>query len=84
MKAQKKNFIEGCKKILLKRILLKTYTMKLKNLLDMVSIKSHAAAYALIAFQTAFLKTHYPLEFLCASMQCDNGNIDKISIFAKK
>ena len=35
--------------------------------------KSHAAAYAMIAYQTAFLKSNYPLEFLCALMNCDIG-----------
>lgn len=43
--------------------------------------KSHAAAYALIAFQTAYLKTHYPVEFLAASMSLDAGNTDKLAVF---
>lgn len=43
--------------------------------------KSHAAAYALIAWQTAWLKAHYPAEFLAASMTLDAGNTDKLSTF---
>ncbi|MGC6485794.1 MAG: DNA polymerase III subunit alpha [Candidatus Puniceispirillales bacterium] len=43
--------------------------------------KSHAAAYALIAWQTAWLKAHYPADFLAASMTLDAGNTDKISVF---
>ncbi len=43
--------------------------------------KSHAAAYALIAYWTAWLKAHYPLEFMAASMTLDLGNTDKLSIF---
>ena len=43
--------------------------------------KSHAAAYALIAYWTAWLKTHYPLEFMAASMTLDLGNTDKLSVF---
>ena len=43
--------------------------------------KSHAAAYALIAYQTAYLKANYPLEFLAALMTLDLGNTDKLAIF---
>ncbi len=43
--------------------------------------KSHAAAYALIAYQTAWLKANYPLEFMAASMTLDMGNTDKLSVF---
>ncbi len=40
--------------------------------------KSHSAAYALIAYQTAWLKTHYPAEFMAAVMSADMQNTDKI------
>lgn len=43
--------------------------------------KSHAAAYAYIAYQTAYLKANYPAEFLAASMSLDNANTDKLAIF---
>jgi DNA polymerase III subunit alpha len=43
--------------------------------------KSHAAAYALIAYQTAFLKANYPVEFIAASMTYDMHNTDKLAIF---
>lgn len=43
--------------------------------------KSHAAAYALIAYWTAWLKANYPLEFMAASMTLDMGNTDKLAIF---
>ncbi|MGB4106648.1 MAG: DNA polymerase III subunit alpha [Alphaproteobacteria bacterium] len=43
--------------------------------------KSHAAAYALIAYWTAWLKANYPLEFMAASMTLDMGNTDKLSVF---
>ena len=43
--------------------------------------KSHAAAYALIAWQTAWLKRHYTAEFLAALMTMDIGNTDKLAIF---
>jgi len=40
--------------------------------------KSHSAAYALIAYQTAYLKSHYPVEFMAALMSSEMGNADKI------
>ena len=43
--------------------------------------KSHAAAYALISYQTAWLKANHPLAFFAASMTLDLGNTDKLSIF---
>jgi DNA polymerase-3 subunit alpha len=46
--------------------------------------KSHAAAYALIAYQTAYLKANYPTEFLAASMTLDMGTADKLNGFAQE
>ncbi|MEM6810968.1 MAG: DNA polymerase III subunit alpha [Pseudomonadota bacterium] len=46
--------------------------------------KSHAAAYALIAYQTAWLKANYPVEFMAASMTLDAGNTDKLSVFKQE
>ncbi len=43
--------------------------------------KSHAAAYAYVAYQTAYLKANHPLEFLAALMTLDMGNTDKLSSF---
>ncbi|HEV2000552.1 MAG TPA: DNA polymerase III subunit alpha [Xanthobacteraceae bacterium] len=43
--------------------------------------KSHAAAYAMVAYQTAYLKANYPVEFLAASMTLDMGNTDKLAEF---
>ncbi|RIK97543.1 MAG: DNA polymerase III subunit alpha [Proteobacteria bacterium] len=43
--------------------------------------KSHAAAYALVSYQTAYMKAHYPVEFLAASMTLDMSNTDKLSEF---
>ena len=43
--------------------------------------KSHSAAYAMVSFQTAWLKTHYPAEFMAAVMSADMDNTDKIVTF---
>ena len=46
--------------------------------------KSHAAAYAMISYQTAYLKAHYIVEFLCASMNLDIIDTDKINTFRQE
>jgi len=46
--------------------------------------KSHAAAYALVAYQTAYVKANYPLEFLAASMTHEMGNTDKLNLFRQE
>lgn len=43
--------------------------------------KSHAAAYGIVSYQTAYLKAHYPVEFLAASMTLDMSNTDKLNDF---
>ncbi len=45
--------------------------------------KSHAAAYAVIAYQTAWLKANTPVEFFAASMSLDISNTDKLAIFSQ-
>ncbi|MDX8404482.1 MAG: DNA polymerase III subunit alpha [Mariprofundaceae bacterium] len=42
--------------------------------------KSHSAAYALISYQTAYLKTHYPQAFMAATLSCDMGTTDKVAV----
>ena len=46
--------------------------------------KSHAAAYALVAYQTAYLKANYPVEFMAAIMTYDMGNTDKLTLFRQE
>ena len=45
--------------------------------------KSHAAAYAVVAYQTAYLKAHYPVDFIAASMSLDLSNSDKLASFVQ-
>ena len=46
--------------------------------------KSHAAAYALVSYHTAYMKAHYPVEFLAASMTLDINNTDKLSRVSRR
>ncbi|WP_421859026.1 DNA polymerase III subunit alpha [Oricola sp.] len=45
--------------------------------------KSHAAAYAIVSYQTAYMKAHHPVEFLAASMTYDMANADKLNDFRR-
>ncbi len=78
MKAQRERFLEGAKK---KDINIK----KAKEIFDTMEKfaeysfnKSHSAAYALITYQTAYLKTHYPAEFMAALLSVEAGSSDKV------
>ncbi len=46
--------------------------------------KSHAAAYALVAYQTAYMKANHPVEFMAASMTFDLNNTDKLNVFKQE
>jgi DNA polymerase-3 subunit alpha len=46
--------------------------------------KGHAAAYAQVAYQTAYLKANYPTEFLAASMTLDIGSTDRLNVFRQE
>ena len=46
--------------------------------------KSHAAAYSLISYQTAYLKAHYSVEFMCAVMSLDMTNVDKLLLYKEE
>ena len=46
--------------------------------------KGHAAPYALVVYQTAYMKAHYPVEFIAASMTLEMGNTDKLMLFKRE
>ncbi len=83
MDAQRATFVEGCAA---------THNIpaaKANELFDLIDKfagygfnKSHAAAYALLAYQTAWLKAHYPHEFYAASMAFDIDQTDKLAVYA--
>ncbi|MFN3656399.1 MAG: DNA polymerase III subunit alpha [Pseudolabrys sp.] len=81
MQAQRARFVEGCTE----RGIAKAQADSIFDLLERFAEygfnKSHAAAYALVAYQTAYMKANYPVEFLAATMTLDMGNTDKLSEF---
>ncbi|WP_294302055.1 DNA polymerase III subunit alpha [uncultured Sphingomonas sp.] len=82
MDAQRATFVEGCAA---HNQIPEAYANQLFDLIDKFAgygfNKSHAAAYALLAYQTAWLKAHYPHEFFAASMCFDMHQTDKLCIF---
>jgi len=81
MDAQRAGFVEGA----VKNGTLAKHAEELFDLMEKFASygfnKSHAAAYALVAFQTAYLKAHYPAAFLAATMSADMNNTDSVHIF---
>ena len=84
MSAQKQRFVNGCLEKDINSNEAHSIFELLSKFADYGFNKSHAAAYAMIAFQTAYLKAHYPIEFFAASMTLDINNTDKLSIFQQE
>ncbi|MEJ6009948.1 DNA polymerase III subunit alpha [Novosphingobium aquae] len=82
MDAQRQRFVDGCKEL---SGIDKTKANELFDLIDKFAgygfNKSHAAAYALLAYQTAWVKTHYPHEFYAASMCFDMHQSEKLAVY---
>jgi len=81
MEVQRIRFNDGCVKNGIAKAQANTIFDLLAKFADYGFNKSHAAAYALVAYQTAFLKANHPVEFLAASMTLDTGNTDKLNDF---
>ncbi|MDF8333910.1 DNA polymerase III subunit alpha [Novosphingobium cyanobacteriorum] len=82
MDAQRQRFVDGCKEV---SGIEKGKANELFDLIDKFAgygfNKSHAAAYALLAYQTAWMKTHYPHEFYAGSMCFDMHQSEKLNVF---
>ena len=81
MHAQKEKFIEGAKK----KGFSENKATILFNLCSKFAgygfNKSHSAAYSVISYQTAYLKTHYPVEFMASLLTSVTGDADKVSMY---
>jgi len=82
MAKERENFIEGCARTN------KIPEKKANAIFDLLEKfagygfnKSHSAAYGLISYQTAYLKAHYPVEFMAGLLSNEINNTDKISVF---
>lgn len=84
MDAQRERFVSGAKE---KGVDKNTASMIFDQVAKFAGYgfnKSHAAAYALIAYQTAYFKANYPVEFIAASMTYDLGNTDKLNTYRQE
>ena len=81
LEKQKQNFINGAVNNGISKDIAAGIFLKIEPFAEYGFNKSHAAAYAIISYQTAFLKTYYPKEFIAASMTMDISNQNKLSEF---
>ena len=81
LERQKQNFIAGAVKNGISKDVAAGIFLKIEPFAEYGFNKSHAAAYAIISYQTAFLKTYYPKEFIAASMTMDISNQNKLNEF---
>ncbi len=81
MQAQRERFVSGCAERGIDRYQADAIFDLLERFAEYGFNKSHAAAYALVAYQTAYMKANYPVNFLAASMTLDMGNTDKLAEF---
>ena len=78
MKAQRKRFLTGAEKKGIERKKAAELFDTLEKFAEYSFNKSHSAAYAMITYQTAYLKAHYPAEFMAAFMSVEASNTDKV------
>ena len=81
LERQKQGFIAGALKNGISKDIAASIFLKIEPFAEYGFNKSHAAAYAIISYQTAFLKTYYPKEFFAASMTMDLSNQNKLGEF---
>lgn len=83
MAKERAKFVEGCEK---HNGIAREQAERIFNLLEKFAgygfNKSHSAAYGILSYRTAWLKAHYPAEFLCALLTCEiGGKVEKIASF---
>jgi DNA polymerase-3 subunit alpha len=81
---QRAKFMKGAEERGLARSVAETIFEQAEKFAGYGFNKGHAAAYAQVAYQTAFLKANYPVEFIAASMTLDIGNTDRLNIFRQE
>ncbi len=81
MDKQRERFVEGAIRNNVSKAQADTIFDLLAKFANYGFNKSHAAAYAIVSYQTAYMKAHYPVEFLAASMTLDMANTEKVNDF---
>lgn len=78
---QKAKFVEGCATKDIDAKLANVIWDKIETFAGYGFNKSHSVAYAFVAYQTAYLKANYPVEFMCALLTSESGNLDKVALY---
>lgn len=84
MEAQRENFINGCVANNITKKMANEIFALIEKFASYGFNKSHAAAYAIISYQTAYLKANYTVEFLIASIDSEIDDTDKIHLFIQE
>jgi DNA polymerase-3 subunit alpha len=84
MDAQRQSFVQGAAARGIDKALADLIFDQMAKFAGYGFNKSHAAAYALVTYQTAYLKANHPVEFLAALMTLDLGNTDKLNVFRQE
>ncbi len=84
LERQKNRFVEGAFKNGISKDVAAGIFLKIEPFAEYGFNKSHAAAYAIIAYQTAYLKTYFPEEFFAASMSMELSNQKKLGEFCEE
>ena len=79
MQAQRKQFLSGCKTRNIEASKAKRIFKLMEQFAGYGFNKSHSTAYALLAFQTAYLKSHHPVQFMASLLTSEMSNTDKIA-----
>jgi DNA polymerase-3 subunit alpha len=84
MDAQRETFIDGASQRGVGQRLSATIFEQVAKFASYGFPKAHATAYALLAYQTAYLKANHPVEFFAAAMTMDRGNQDKLGLYRQE
>jgi len=84
MEQQRRNFLQGC----IKNDIASGTANKIFDLIEYFSgygfNRSHSAAYAIISYRTAYLKAHFPVEFMTALLTSERDNTDKVAEYVNE
>lgn len=84
MAEQRNRFVDGCKSNGIDEALATLLFNKIETFAGYGFNKSHSVAYAFVAYQTAYLKANHPVEFMCALLTSERGNLDKAAQYIEE
>jgi len=82
--AQKEKFIEGCQKNNIDEKISQKIWQWIEPFAEYSFNRSHAAAYALLAYQTAYLKSHFPVEFMASLLTSEKNDVERIGFLIEE